>query len=491
MNTETEKKRRTIKYSVQFKFVLLFFLLLIMLLGLLNTYPVIILRDLVFKSKENTLQNQASLIASALAPTQILTEESVHESMKVLDIMAFSRVVITDGSGVVLYDTSLDENTIGSNTEFPEIDKALKKKSVLNMSFDGTAFISSSAMPVRSNGVTIGSVYLYEYDEEQASMITGIQLNMRTMSLTVGALACAVIIILTRAMTLRITELVRAVRIVTDGDYQYRLQTRGNDEITELGQEFNNMTERLQNTEELRRRFVSDASHELKTPLASIRLLADSITQSDNMDADTLNEFVSDIGNETERLQRTTDKLLNLARIDDGDREILDQRCVDMKKVVENTLRLLSPLAVSRNITLKHKLEEECYIFGSEDDIYQVIFNLAENGIKYNLPNGEVRMLLYKSKSEVTLIVDDTGIGIPSEDAPHIFSRFYRVDKARSREAGGSGLGLSIVRDVVRLHSGTVAVEPRKTEGTRFTVVFPRYFVEYNDETNQEGLTAE
>ena len=491
MNTETEKKRRTIKYSVQFKFVLLFFLLLIMLLGLLNTYPVIILRDLVFKSKENTLQNQASLIASALAPTQILTEESVHESMKVLDIMAFSRVVITDAAGMVLYDTSVDENTMGSSTEFTEIDRALKNKSVLNMAFNGTAFVSSSAMPVRNNGVTIGAVYLYEYDEEQASMITGIQLNMRTMSLTVGVLACAVIIILTRAMTLRITELVRAVRIVTDGDYQFRLNTRGNDELTELGQEFNSMTERLQNTEELRRRFVSDASHELKTPLASIRLLADSITQNDNMDTDTLNEFVSDIGNEAERLQRTTDKLLNLARIDDDDRQILDHRCVDMKKVVENTLRLLSPLAESRDITLKHRLEEECYIFGSEDDIYQVIFNLAENGIKYNLPNGEVRMLLYKSKSEVTLIVDDTGIGIPSEDAPHIFSRFYRVDKARSRDAGGSGLGLSIVRDVVRLHSGTVTAEPRKPGGTRFTVIFPRYFAEYDDEISQEGLTLE
>ena len=482
MNTETEKNRRTIKYSVQFKFVLLFFLLLIMLLGLLNTYPVIILRDLVFKSKENTLQNQASLIASALAPTQLLTEESVHESMKVLDIMAFSRVVITDAIGVVLYDTSVDENAMGHSTKFPEVDRALQNKIVLNMSFDGTAFTSSSAIPVRNNGLTIGAVYLYEYDEEQASVITGIQINMRTISLTAGAIACAVIIILTRAMTLRITELVRAVRIVTDGDYQYRLHTRGNDEITELGQEFNNMTERLQNTEELRRRFVSDASHELKTPLASIRLLADSITQSDNMDADTLNEFVSDIGNEAERLQRTTDKLLNLARIDDGDRQILDHRCVDMKKVVGNTLRLLSPLAESRNITLKHRLEEACYIYGSEDDIYQVIFNLAENGIKYNLPNGEVRILLYKSKSEVTLIVDDTGIGIPSEDAPHIFSRFYRVDKARSREAGGSGLGLSIVRDVVRLHSGTVTSEPLKECGTRFTVIFPRYFVEYDDE---------
>lgn len=475
MKAEGETTGGKIKYSVQFKFVALFFLLLAVLLGLLNTYPIVVSRDLVFTSKESTLQNQASVMSSSLAALEALTEDNVEQVMELLDIMSLTRVIITDDAGKILYDTSDVDPSVGSYALFSEISRALSGQVVFYSRFDGSAFMSRASTPVRAKGVTLGAVYLYEYDSEQASLVTSIQVNMRNTSLAVGAVACAVILILTRALTLRITELVGAVRIVSEGDYEHRISLRGNDELTELGEEFNSMTKRLQSTEELRRRFVSDASHELKTPLASIRLLADSIAQSEHMDMETMREFVTDIGNEAERLQRTTDKLLNLTRLDDSERQIVCHDRVDMKKVAENTLRLLSPLAEARDVKLDHNLSEGCYVYGSEDDLYQVIFNLAENGIKYNLPGGEVRLLLYHDSEDVTLIVDDTGIGVPQEDAPHIFSRFYRVDKARSRDAGGSGLGLSIVSDVVRLHGGTVKAEPREDRGMRFTAVFPLY----------------
>jgi signal transduction histidine kinase len=133
----------------------------------------------------------------------------------------------------------------------------------------------------------------------------------------------------------------------------------------------------------------------------------------------------------------------------------------------------LSPLAEESQVSIETELSDSCRIFGNEDLIYRVIFNLSENAIKYNLPYGTVKITLRPDGDEVALTVEDTGIGIPEADIEHIFSRFYRVDKARSRDAGGSGLGLSIVRDAVRIHNGSVSVEKCGTQGTRFTVRFP------------------
>ena len=225
-------------------------------------------------------------------------------------------------------------------------------------------------------------------------------------------------------------------------------------------------------TEKQRRRFVSDASHELKTPLASIRLLSDSIVQNENIDPETVREFVTDIGNEAERLQRTTEKLLDLSRLDDGVQVVPEP--VDVKQVAVDALVLLRPLAAEKNVRLRCDLADGCVVMATTDDMFHIIFNLVENAVKYNVPEGSVTMTLSQTDETVSFEVADTGIGIPEEDRLNVFSRFYRVDKARSREAGGSGLGLSIVHDAVVLHCGTITVGQNKPRGTKFTVSFKR-----------------
>ena len=144
-----------------------------------------------------------------------------------------------------------------------------------------------------------------------------------------------------------------------------------------------------------------------------------------------------------------------------------------MKSVAERTIHLLDPLAKKRDVTIYTEFDEGCVISATRDDIYQIIFNLAENAIKYNSFGGNVFLRLHREGDEAVLTVEDTGIGIPKEDIPHILDRFYRVDKARSRASGGSGLGLSIVHGAVEAHGGSIAVAPRETVGTRFTVRFP------------------
>jgi len=463
----------SLKNSVQLKFAATFLVLIAALIVMLNTYPTLVSRDLVFASKKTSLQNQAGVMSSALATPDKLTSDNVLEVMGLPDLRSLTRVIVTDENAQVLYDSAILGPGVGRYALFSEIGRALRGEICCYSVYDGKAFMSSEAMPIRKGGVTVGAVYLYEYDASQAELITNIQSNLRNITLAVSFIAIVLMFIFSRALTQRITELVSATRIVSDGDYDYRIKAVGNDELSELSREFNNLTQRLKDTEEMRRRFVSDASHELKTPLASIRLLADSIENSDNMDTETMRDFVTDIGNEAERLQRTTEKLLSLSKMDSGIGYSPEK--IEVRHIVEKTLRLLSPLAKENHVTINTELSRGCFVNGNEDLIYRIIFNLAENGIKYNMPGGTVRLLLFRDADSVVLLVEDTGIGIPDEDLPNIFSRFYRVDKARSSDAGGSGLGLSIVYDAVRLHGGTVRVEKREGGGSRFIVSFPAY----------------
>ncbi|MBP8640881.1 MAG: HAMP domain-containing histidine kinase [Oscillospiraceae bacterium] len=461
----------SITNSVQLKFAATFLVLIAGLIVLLNTYPTMVSRDVVFASKQNSLQTQAGVMSSALSTPEELTSDTVMEVMSFLDLRSLTRVVVTDENALILYDTAEFGSGLGSCALFSEIGRALNGNMVCYSVYDGKAFMTREAMPISKGPIIVGAVYLYEYDSAQAELIMSIQKNLRNITLILGFAAIVLMFIFSRALTLRITELVRATRVVSEGDYEYQIKADGNDELSELGHEFNNLTKRLKDTEELRRRFVSDASHELKTPLASIRLLSDSIVNADNMDNETMREFVTDIGNEAERLQRTTEKLLSLSKMDSGIGLAHDK--LDLKHVAEKTMHLLSPLAKEYRVIISAELARNCFIYGSEDLVYRIIFNLAENGIKYNMPGGFVRILLFSAGEKVNLIVEDSGIGIPDEDLPHIFSRFYRVDKARSRDAGGSGLGLSIVYDAVRLHGGSIRVEKRENGGSRFIVTFP------------------
>ena len=267
----------------------------------------------------------------------------------------------------------------------------------------------------------------------------------------------------------------RVRRLIREGDYSHKMQIRGHDELAVLSSEFNELTDRLQSSEARRRQFVSDASHELKTPLTTIKLLSDSILQN-KMDADTVLEFVGDIGNEANRLTRMSQKLLSLTKMDAVTEE--GREIADIYETAQKVLRMLAPVASLHEITITNHTIPGATVLMIEDDLYQILFNLVENGIKYNRPGGRLDVGLIRREDDWILTVEDTGVGIPEEAMEHIFERFYRVDKARSRQAGGSGLGLSIVHDMVLRNMGTVSVAQRPEGGSCFTVVFPTFDLE-------------
>ena len=465
------KKQVPLRRSVQMKFAVSYIIIIGAVLGLLNTYPILASQDLVFKSKQASLQNQATMIASSLAALEELTVEDVERVMSLLDHMSLTRIIVTDRSGLILYDTTENEETLGRYALFHEISLALQGQDVVRYGYSGEAFRSRAAVPVVYRNVTIGAVYVYEYDSERAALLTGMQSSLRNISVVVCVLVVAISLIFSRALTSRLSKLLSAIQSLGEGEYSHRVALEGRDELSALAEEFNQLTQRLERTEEVRRRFVADASHELKTPLASIRLLTDSILQNQGMDNETTRDFVADIGEEAERLTRITEKLLALTRLDD--RAVQERRVVDLSEVLEDVMKMLYPLAQDSRVTLRAAMEPDCLVLASRDDLYQVLFNLVENAIKYNVENGWVRVSLSQEEAGVAVLVEDSGIGIPEEDLPKIFDRFYRVDKARSREAGGTGLGLSIVRDTVLGHGGQIDVGARKGGGSWFRVTFP------------------
>ena len=455
--------------SIRFKLFAFIAMLLLVLLVLLNLYPITSSRDMVFEEKRSALTAQAANMVNALSGLDSPNRESIAEVLRFLDLSNLQRTTVYDSKGQIIYDSTKAGSSAASGYD---LQRALEGNLVFRSSFKNSGFLSSIVVPMNRQGVVSGAVYLQEHDAEQAATILAIQGRMRSLTAIISLSALVVSAAFSFFFMKRLNELTNSMRIVAGGDYSYRHTSRGQDEISELGNEFNRLTEQLDSNERQRRRFVSDASHELKTPLASIRLLSDSIVQSDNMDPETVREFVTDIGNEAERLQRTTEKLLDLSRLDD-DIQIVPEP-VDVKQVSLDAVALLRPIAAENKVRIHCELEDGCVVMATVDDMFHIIFNLVENAIKYNVPEGSVNLILSGDDEAVRICVSDTGIGIPEEDMLNIFSRFYRVDKARSREAGGSGLGLSIVHDAVHAHGGSIAVGQNKPRGSRFIVSFPR-----------------
>ena len=443
----------------------------IMLL-VLTFSPVKTTEDMIFAYKQSMVLGKAETIASSLNTNLMLTGEGAEEVVSVLGSSDVSQIVITDADGTVLYSTDSRSTPAESCALFPEIVSALRGNNAFRCKYTVESFESYGAIPIMVGKVITGCVYVAEVDLEQARMLSQIQENAIHTAVVTVLISLVLFLVACIIVTQKNDRMLQSIRLVREGNYSHRVEARGRDEYALLANEFNALTDRLQQTEESRRQFVSDASHELRTPLASIRLLADSILQND-LDKDTLREFVQDISSESDRLTRMTSKLLNLTALDSKQFTQQEPEPVNLSQCCKKAVRLLTPFATEVGATIEPSSEEDCCVLAREDDVFQVVLNLAENGVKYSQSGGEVRLIAYAQGDTAVLIVEDNGIGIPESELEHIFERFYRVDKARSREAGGTGLGLAIVRETVEKFGGTVTATNRPQGGARFTVNFP------------------
>lgn len=246
-----------------------------------------------------------------------------------------------------------------------------------------------------------------------------------------------------------------------------RIEENNVKELNKLGISYNNMLERLSDAFEIQRQFTANAAHELRTPLALMQVQLDlynSATHPGN-DADTL-QTIKMVTEQNDKLNRMVKTLLDMSELQSVGRD--DKIILDA--IVEEVLADLEPLAVEKNIKLIGKCEDATMI-GSDILIYRLVYNLVENAIKYNHPLGQVTVTAYQRNKHVYLSVEDTGSGIPKELRERVFEPFFRVDKSRSRELGGVGLGLALVREIVRVHDGSITVKSNPSGGTIFEVV--------------------
>ncbi len=461
-------KRIPFFQSIQAKFAMSSLLILAVVMFLLNIYPVMASRTLLFRSKQVSLNSHLALISSVLLELETLTESSVERVMSSFASAGLSRIVITDPSAKVLYDS---QGGTGGYALKQELYLALSGYDVVNSDFSQTDIFSTAAAPVIYGDHTIGAIYLVEEDQAQGILAESLRENLMTISWIAAGIATLLYVIFSVVFTQRIRDLLSAIQVVGQGEYGHRVNAKGDDEMRLLAEEFNLLTDRLQSTEEVRRRFVSDASHELRTPLASIQLLADSIVHNEEIPLEMVREFVSDICAESERLSRITERLLSLSKLDSLPAPTAEPVLVG--DVIERVLSSLELVAEEARVTLRYEPGEPLYILCTADKYHQIVYNYLENAVKYTPPGGYAEIVAFLEEDEVITEVRDNGLGIPPEDLPKVFNRFYRVDDARSREAGGTGLGLAIVRDTARAYGGWVEARNRNTGGAVFAVGLP------------------
>ena len=324
---------------------------------------------------------------------------------------------------------------------------------------------------------------------EQKSQIKGVLLgsiSTDTIALTISILQRkafvleVVMYILIFVMSMGISHLLivpfrkvtNAISQVKEGYTDEALSVPDYDETEHIVDAFNQVLGRMRILDESRQEFVSNVSHELKTPLTSMKVLADSLIMQDNVPVELYQEFMTDIAAEIDRENKIINDLLSLVKLDKTKGE-LNISFVDINDLLELLMKRLRPIARQRNIEVILESNRQVMAEVDEVKISLALSNLVENAIKYNVPNGWVRVNLDANHQFFMVEVKDSGIGIPEDAFEYIFERFYRVDKSHSREIGGTGLGLSITRNIILMHRGSIRVASQEQEGTTFFVKIP------------------
>lgn len=271
-------------------------------------------------------------------------------------------------------------------------------------------------------------------------------------------------------------RLSREIDRLSNGNMDGEVAVRGYTELENISSSFNKMLSRAKKLEGSRQEFVSNVSHELKTPMASMKVLADALLEQPDADIEMYKEFMIDINNEIERENKIINDLLSLVRLDKKT-GVMNTSLVDLNELLEQILKRLGPIAKKKNVELVFESFRAVKAEVDEVKISLALSNLIENAIKYNVEDGFVRVSLNADHKFFFVKVSDSGIGIPEEYQDQIFERFYRVDKARSRGTGGTGLGLSITKNVILMHHGEIRLYSKEDEGTTFTVRIPLSFI--------------
>lgn len=413
---------------------------------------------------------RANIVASI--KIDVFDEYKIEEIMATMPIESGFRVVITDSQTKAYYDSFSEGSYLGKMMLYEPITEVLVNNNNFSSYYEkNNEWVIEAAVPIIKDQKTIGSVLVTasgaDIDEIVDRVMWAIWLFGSVVVIVVFLLGVFIAMLLTKPIV-NLTAFIKNM----PKDKLQKCDLTSKDEVGDLVVAFNELIERVDELEEKRRAFVSDASHELKTPLSIIKLLSDSLIQTPHPDPEFLREFLGDMGAEVERLTRIVQRLLDLTKMDQTDRLNIDM--VSIGEIVAEVYEKLTPLAENKEIDfILSKSDEEVLVPVDRDSITEAIYNIADNSIKYTENGGMVKIELMRDLGNILIRITDTGIGIPKDEIQKIFDRFYRVDKARARDTGGTGLGLSIAMDAVKLHGGYIEVSSEEEKGSVFTIILP------------------
>jgi signal transduction histidine kinase len=326
-----------------------------------------------------------------------------------------------------------------------------------------------------------GRFIVYIRDNRETATTLSAQLFRMILEAVAFGLAAAVAIslLLSRTLLSPVQGMTEAAEAMAEGDFSRKIPVESEDEIGTLSRTFNTMASQLEATlfeltqaEQLRRDFVANVSHELRTPLTSVRTYAETIADTPDLPDETREEFLRVILNESDRMTKIVSDLLDLSRLDSG--KGLDFDVFSIEKSVRDVYDAIRPIVEKRGQSIDIELHWGMPdIRGDKARIEQVLMNIMTNAMKYTPEGGAILISCGVAGKNVWVKIADTGVGIPEDDLPHVFDRFYRVDKARSRESGGTGLGLSIAKEIIERHGGIITVTSEIGRGSAFTVSLP------------------
>jgi len=381
------------------------------------------------------------------------------------------RIMVFDSSFMVVNDTNMVQT--GNTLIVPEVVVALTYRNDVGIRNDEDAQVVYAAAGIlNSYGERIGAVFLAEDAADIFESIDSIRQTIILYTLISGTFIVILVFFVSQILIEPLKRLLKAVRVVSSGHLSQRVPVRGYDEYSQLGISFNNMTEKLEYTEKAREEFVSNVSHELKTPLSSIKVLSESMLLEENLPLETHLEFLRDITSEVDRMTVIVNDLLELVKLDSHEQGFRSEE-MNLNDLVEDVINRLAPIAKQKDVLLLYESRQLIYLYADELKLSLAISNIIENGIKYTPQKGTVKVVIEADYQNATISIYDTGIGIPTEEQNKIFNRFYRVDKTRNRGTGGTGLGLAITHSVVLHHGGTLTLNSTLGEGSVFTIKLP------------------
>ncbi len=431
------------------------------------------LQDYFEDTNEREVLYQANTIAGNIQKTGYLTDKTkqpqLAQDIEQRGIEENCRIIVVDERGYAVADTN--GMVVGRMFIVPEILVALAGRDEANLRREEEA-IYASAYIESADSRKIGAVLVISSFSEVYQLIGEITNQWLLVTLFILIIVISLVIFMSQMIFGPIKNVLDTIRRISAGQLHQRIEIKGKNEFTELGEAVNTMTKRLEEVDQSRQEFVSNVSHELKTPLSSIKVLSESLLLQENVPEEMYKEFLQDITSEVDRMTDIVSDLLALVRNDPSEARITVAD-VDINKMLRDIVKRLSPLAADKDIDLSFHAAKDVTLKGDEVKLSLAISNLVDNGIKYTPDGGSVSVSLDADNKDCFITVQDSGIGIAEDEQSKVFDRFYRVDKTRDRETGGTGLGLAITHSVIMLHNGSVQIISGEDKGSTFIVRIP------------------